>query len=198
MAAPYWLMMRARCTKRSSPSLSEMELTTALPCTHFNAASMTSKREESIIHGRRATSGSEAMRRRKWVISASVSRRPSSMLMSSIMAPSRTCLRAMASASSYCFSLMSRRNLRLPATLQRSPTLTKVPGSGLKASRPASQPARGCVSAVGNGRAWRPSAIRAMARMWSGVEPQHPPMMFTDWSSTKPFMACAIRSGVSE
>lgn len=164
----------------------------ALPCMHFSAASITSKRDESIIHGSRATSGSDAMRLRKCTISARVSIIASSMLMSRIMAPSRTCLRAMPRASSYDFSFISRRNLRLPATLHRSPTLMKAP-SAVNSSRPESHP-RG-VAAV-----WRlaegVATASAMARMWSGVEPQQPPTMSTRPSSTKRRMSRAIISGV--
>ena len=57
---------------------------------HFSADSITSKREESIIHGTRAVSGSEAMRLRKCVISARASIMPSSMFTSITIAPSRT------------------------------------------------------------------------------------------------------------
>ena len=46
----------------SSPSLSEIELTTGLPCRHFRPASITSNFEESTITGTRAMSGSAATR----------------------------------------------------------------------------------------------------------------------------------------
>ena len=160
-----------------------MELTTHLPCTHFRASSITEKREESIIQGMRATSGSDAMRLRKCFISAVASSKPSSMLTSIKLAPSRTCLRAMPRASSYCFSFIRRKNLRLPATLQRSPTFMNMPATGLKASKPESQ---SILFSVGRGRPIRPSAILAMARIWSGVEPQHPPTILTQPSSIKP------------
>jgi hypothetical protein len=42
--------------------LQEIELTMALPCTHFRPASMTSHLEESIITGTREMSGSAAIR----------------------------------------------------------------------------------------------------------------------------------------
>ena len=119
--------MERACSRNTfSPSFNEMELTMALPCMHSKAASITSHLEESIIIGTRAISGSDIRRFRKFTISARASNKPSSILISSTCAPSSTCLRAMESASSYFFSLMSLRNLREPATLQRSPTFTKL------------------------------------------------------------------------
>ena len=75
-----------------------IELTMALPCTHFRPASMTLHLELSIISGTREMSGSEAMRLRNVCIAFSESSRPSSMLMSRICAPFSTWLRATASA----------------------------------------------------------------------------------------------------
>jgi hypothetical protein len=46
----------------ASPSFIEIELTIALPCTHFRPASITSHLELSIITGTRAMSGSAAIR----------------------------------------------------------------------------------------------------------------------------------------
>ena len=82
----------------SSPSLSEIEFTTALPCTHFSPASITENFEESIITGTRAMSGSAAIRLRNVVIAFSESSRPSSMFTSMICAPFSTWSRATASA----------------------------------------------------------------------------------------------------
>ena len=104
-----------------------------LPWAHLSPAVMTSHFDESIITGTRATSGSLATRLRNVVISVFASSRPSSIFMSITCAPSATCLRAMARASSYFFSLMRRRNLREPATLHRSPTFTN-PTSGVTSS----------------------------------------------------------------
>ena len=103
-----------------------MEFTIDFPWRHFKPASITSHFEESIITGTRAISGSEATRFRKVVISSFASNSPSSILTSIISAPSSTCCRAIDNASSYFFSFIRRRNLREPATLQRSPTLTKL------------------------------------------------------------------------
>ncbi len=75
-----------------------IELTMALPCTHFRPASITLHFEESIITGTREMSGSDAIRLRNVVIAFSESSRPSSMLTSMICAPFSTWLRATASA----------------------------------------------------------------------------------------------------
>ena len=75
-----------------------MEFTTALPCTHFNPASITDHFEESIIKGTREMSGSAATRLRKVTIAFSESSMPSSMLTSSMLAPLSTCWRATSSA----------------------------------------------------------------------------------------------------
>ncbi len=82
----------------ASPSFSEIEFTTGLPCRHFSPASITENFDESTITGTRAMSGSAAARLRNVVIAASESSRPSSMLTSMICAPSSTCSRATASA----------------------------------------------------------------------------------------------------
>ena len=60
-AAPKRRIVFALCRKSASPSLSEIELTTDLPWTHFRPASMTDQRELSIMNGTRAISGSVAM-----------------------------------------------------------------------------------------------------------------------------------------
>ncbi len=78
----------------ASPSFIEIELTTGLPCTHFNPASITSHFDESIITGTRAMSGSEAIRLRNLTIAALESSIASSMLTSMICAPLATCCRA--------------------------------------------------------------------------------------------------------
>ncbi len=84
----------------ASPSLSEIELTTLLPCRHFSPASITLHLDESTITGMRAMSGSDMIRLRKRVIAFSESIRPSSMLTSRICAPLATCWRATSTASS--------------------------------------------------------------------------------------------------
>ena len=123
----------------SSPSFSDMEFTIHLPCTHFRPANITSHFEESIMMGTRDISGSDITRFKNVVISAAASSRPSSIFTSITSAPSSTCLRAIPKASSYFFSFIRRRNLREPATLQRSPTLTNfISGVSSSSSRPES------------------------------------------------------------
>ena len=95
-AAPYLRQSRACSTKASSPSLSEIELTIALPWTHFRPASITSHLEESTITGTRLMSGSEATSLRNRSIAATPSIMPSSMLTSMTWAPFSTCCAATA------------------------------------------------------------------------------------------------------
>ena len=87
--------------------------------------------------GTREISGSEATRFKNVTISLCASSKGASMFTSITIAPASTCLRAIERASSYFFSEMSRKNFFEPATLQRSPTLTK-PTSGVtsNSSRP--------------------------------------------------------------
>ena len=82
----------------SSPSFMEIELTIALPCTHFRPASITSHFEESTMTGTREMSGSEAISLRKRSIAATPSIMPSSMLTSMTCAPASTCCAATDSA----------------------------------------------------------------------------------------------------
>ena len=56
--------------KGSSPSFRLMELTIALPCTHFSPASITGHFDESIMIGTREMSGSAAIRLRKVTMAA--------------------------------------------------------------------------------------------------------------------------------
>src|SRR5947207_12997042 len=122
----------------SSPSLSEIELTIALPWTHFNPASITSHFDESIISGTRAMSGSAAMRFRKRVIAALESSIASSMLTSIICAPFCTCERATSTAPAKSPERIRRENTLEPVTFVRSPTLTKSESSPIASgSRPA-------------------------------------------------------------
>jgi hypothetical protein len=64
--------------------LSEIELTTPLPCRHLSPASITLHLEESTITGIRAMSGSAMIRFKKRTIARSESIIPSSMLTSRI------------------------------------------------------------------------------------------------------------------
>ena len=155
-----------------------MELTTGLPCTSLRVRSTTSHCEESIMNGTRATSGSADARRTKRSISLGASSSASSMLMSIMRAPASVCAAAMAMASLIFPSFISRRNLRLPATLHRSPTGVRLSGATVRASRPASRSgAVGSYAGMGRGCAFAASA--AIALMWAGVVPQHPPTMLS-------------------
>ncbi len=75
-----------------------IELTIALPDTHFSPASITLHLDESIMIGTRAMSGSAAISLRKVTIASSESSSPSSMFTSTICAPLATCSRATSSA----------------------------------------------------------------------------------------------------
>ena len=166
-----------------------------LPCMHLRPAFTTSQSDESIITGTRAMSGSADSMLRKVTIDERASMSPSSMLMSITSAPSATCLRAMAKASSKLRSLTSLRNLREPATLQRSPTLTKrTSGDTSRTSSPLS------LIVAGRGAGLRgvlPSTSAGKSLMNCSVVPQHPPIMFTSPSSTNSATSAAMLSGVS-
>ena len=171
-----------------------MEFTIDLPCKHFSPASITSHLEESIITGTRAISGSDITRFRKTVISSLASSSPSSILTSIINAPSSTCLRAMLNASSYFFSFIKRRNLREPATLQRSPTLIKlISGVCSSSSNPESHIRSGLPAGMW-GRAFCTNGT--YSAIYSSVVPQHPPIIFTKPSSMYSFTSEAISPGV--
>ncbi|GBC87081.1 hypothetical protein HRbin12_01082 [bacterium HR12] len=194
-AAPYRLIRRALARKSASPSLRLIEFTTALPCTHFSPASITSKREESIMIGTRAISGSVAMRFRKVVIAFTPSSRSASMLTSSMLAPLRTCSAAISTAPWKSPASMSRRKRAEPVTFWRSPIITN-PVSGVirKGSRPARLVTR---SGAGGRRGGRPSTAWAICRMCSGVVPQQPPRMFASPASAYSRRYFAVVSGRS-
>jgi hypothetical protein len=103
--------------------LSEIEFTMPLPCRHSSPAAITGQLDESTMNGTFATSGSLASSDRKRRIATGPSIIPSSMQMSMMLAPFSTCWRAIATASSYLFSLMSFANLGEPATFVRSPII---------------------------------------------------------------------------
>ena len=166
-----------------------------LPCKHFKPATMTFQSEESIITGTEAMSGSAAMVLRKFTISAFASSSPSSIFTSMTSAPSATCLRAMAMASSYCFSCISLRNFLEPATLQRSPTLTKcTSGVTSNISSPLSHMVLGLATGL---RGVLPSTKGTYAAINVSSVPQQPPTMFTSPSSIISPILGAIDSAVS-
>ena len=145
-AAPNLRSVFAWLRNFSSPSFIEMELTMHLPCTHLRPATTVSQRDESIITGTFAISGSAAMRLRNFVMHFSESSMPSSMLTSMICAPPSTCCRATLIASSYFSSLMRRLNFAEPVTLVLSPTFMKSESSVmLSGSSPERRQAASCL-----------------------------------------------------
>ena len=164
-------------TKLSLPSFREIELTIGLPCVHLSPASIISHLDESTINGTLAISGSEAIRFIKRIMAALPSSIPSSILISTTCAPSSTCARQISNASSYSSLRIRRLNLAEPVTLARSPTLTNKDASPiLNASSPESRHSND-ISGIFLGVI--PSIVSAMALIWSGVEPQHPPKILT-------------------
>jgi hypothetical protein len=179
----------------ASPSLSEIELTIGLPCTHLSPASITLHLELSIITGTRAMSGSLAIRLRKRVIALAESSIASSMLTSITCAPFSTCWRATLTASSYCSFRIIRANALEPVTLVRSPTLTnRLSSPILTGSRPDSFIAG---SGAGSARGGSVATACAMAPMWSGVVPQQPPAMLTKPACANSLSNAEVMSGVS-
>ena len=194
--APYSLTSDALRMKVSSPSFRLSELTIGWPCTHFNAPSMASHREESIITGTCATSGSVPIILMNEESSRHVSSMASSMLMSSTCAPDSTCERAIAVASSKECSFISRRNFLLPATLHRSPTFRKLrSGETIRDSSPDKT-----ISSFDDGirLVGYLFAMSAIAAICDGVDPQHPPTILTSPSasifSTLRLIDCGVSS----
>ena len=89
-AAPKRRTISACRTNAASPSLSEIELTTPLPCKHSSPASITENFELSTITGSFAMSGSAAIRFTNRRIAATPSSMPSSMQTSRMFAPPAT------------------------------------------------------------------------------------------------------------
>src|SRR6185437_4369699 len=82
-----------------------------------------------------------------------------------------------------------------PVTLVRSPTFTKSESSPMSSgSRPESR-SRGATSGTVRGREARTAS--AIARMWSGVVPQQPPVMLSQPLCAHSRMKPAVSSGCS-
>mmetsp|Transcript_16039 Transcript_16039/g.52249 ORF Transcript_16039/g.52249 Transcript_16039/m.52249 type:complete len:224 (-) Transcript_16039:1038-1709(-) len=201
-AAPCLRRSVACLTKSSSPTLSEIEFTMHLPWHHLRPASTMSNFDESIMKGALATSGSVTAIFTNFCMAARPSSMPSSTLMSTTCAPASTWSLAMSMSSGYLPSMIKRLNLRDPAMLHRSPTFTNgrpqllyVVSSCLKSSRPLSQ-SRGQPS-VGSARGLKSLHASQMALMCGGVEPQQPPIMFTQPLSAKTTFSPAMSAGVS-
>ena len=216
-------MIFAFSMNASEPSLRLIELTMHLPWAFFSPAKMVSQCDESIIRAALATAGSLDIYLTKRSISLVLSSIASSMLMSMMVAPSSICFAAIWSASSYLLSDMSLANLREPATLVLSPTFVKLlfRMSTVVVSRPLTvstslsslkwavfedespdlvfSSLKWAVFEDEKSGSWRgatSSRASAIARMWSGVVPQHPPTMFTSPFSAIAFTADAISSGL--
>ena len=163
----------------SSPSFRLIELTIALPCTHFRPASMTDHFELSTMIGTRAISGSAAIRLRNVVIACSPSSRPSSMLTSMMLAPPRPARRATASALLVVVRLdQAREALRagdVGPLADHDEVRSRAGAMSGSSPESRSQAARARAACAAAGR----STASAIARMCSGVVPQQPPTMFT-------------------
>ena len=156
---------------------------------------MTAQRELSTTIGTRAISGSEPSALRNVVMAFSESSMASSMFTSIICAPPSTCCRAMASAGSYSPRRISSANRGEPVTLVRSPMFTKfVSGRMTSASRPLN---RAYGSGFAGTRGATPCKAAPIAQMCAGVDPQHPPAIFSQPLRAKSPTSAAIRSGVS-
>ena len=174
----------------ASPSFIEMELTTALPCTHCKPASMISHLEESIMNGTLQISGSAAHKFKNRTMAALPSSIPSSILMSIICAPSSTWVRAISSASSYSSFRIKRLNFAEPVMLARSPTFTNNESAVIfSGSRPERRQA-GSIS--GRERGFTPSTAFTISRICSGVVPQQPPTILTKPVSAHSLISAAI------
>ena len=196
MAAPSDLIALALRTNSSGPSLRLIEFTIHLPCAFLRPARMVSQCEESIINAALATAGSFEMQRTNRSISFVLSSMASSMLMSMMVAPSSICFAAICSASSYLPSAISLANFLEPATLVLSPTLVKLllTTSTVTASSPLTVSRLGALSVISRGDI--PLIAAAMALIWSGVVPQHPPTMLTRPFDAISLTCCPISSGL--
>ena len=128
-------------------------------------------------------------------MASSESNIPSSMLMSSICAPSSTCRRETASASSYFPVLIRRRNLAEPVMLARSPIFMKLESGRISIS---SRPLR-IVFEFPSGRClgFRPPTASTMAFVCSGVDPQQLPTILAYPLSTNSLRFADMCSDVS-
>ena len=171
------------------------------PCVQRSPASMISHRELSSMRGARAMSGSAARRFRNRVMLAAPSINASSKLISMTLAPFSICWRTTVSASANFPSTMSLRNRGEPVTLARSPTMmsepARPPGGGASLLNDSSPLRRNAGVITGTGRGLCRRVARAMARICSGVVPQHPPRMFTMPARANSRNAIAVSSGPS-
>ncbi len=162
---------------------------------HCRPASSTDHFELSTMIGRRATSGSVAITFRNVRIASSPSSRSASMFTSSRFAPPRTCSSATSTAAPKSPASTRRRNRAEPVTFVRSPIITKpVSGPSSKVSSPLNL-GRSLFGASVRGA--RPCTASAIARVCSGVEPQHEPATLTNPSCANSRRSDEVTSGVS-
>ena len=167
-----------------------------LPWMHCSPASSTVHFELSTITGRRATSGSVAITFRNVRIASSPSSRSASMFTSRRFAPPRTCSSATSTAPPKSPLSTRRRNRAEPVTFVRSPISTK-PVSCADLERLEAAEARAAPARDGTRRGSRPRTAAAIARVCSGVEPQHEPAMFRKPSRANSRRSAEVTSGVS-
>ena len=198
IAAPRALISFAFLTNSASPSFRLIEFTTDFPWAFFSPARRVFSCDESIISAALATLGSFEMCRVNTVISFSLSSMASSRLMSMTVAPSSICPAATDRASSYFFSDISLANFRDPATFVLSPIFVNLfrATSMVTVSSPLNF-SGSCPSSDGISRGAIPFRASAIALIWAGVVPQHPPAMFRRPSDAIAFMSAAIFSGDS-
>mmetsp|Transcript_17228 Transcript_17228/g.61210 ORF Transcript_17228/g.61210 Transcript_17228/m.61210 type:complete len:223 (-) Transcript_17228:1346-2014(-) len=200
-AAPCFRSLVACSMKSASPTLSEMLLQIGLPWHHFRPASTISNLDESIMNGTLATSGSVTAILTNFCIAEMPSIMPSSTLMSKMCAPFSIWALAMSMASANLPCWIRRLNFFEPEMLQRSPTLMKgsphllYAPSATKSSRPESHMRGGPF--IGSPRGGRSLTASWIAATCGGVEPQQPPIMFTQPLSAKTTFSRAMSAGVS-
>ncbi len=90
---------------------------------------------------------------------------------------------------------MSRAKRRDPVTFVLSPTLTNSADGSIETGSSPERLVLRCIS--GSFRGFRLLTFSAIARMWSGVVPQHPPTIFKKPASTNSAVTLAMCSGVS-
>jgi hypothetical protein len=149
--------------------------------------------------GMRATSGSVAIWFRNVRMHFSESSMPASMLTSSTFAPLRTCWTATSTAASKSPASISLRKRAEPDTFVRSPTTTKLmDSSNVSVSSPLKNALpRRAAAGASRSRVRRSATPCVMARMWSGVVPQHPPTMSTRPDCANSRSSAPVVSGAS-
>lgn len=160
-----------------------------------NSLPQTNKRTQGV-HERKANARENnsthlTIKQQKRRIAKAPSKRPSSMLISSICAPFSTCSAATFKASSYRLSMIIFLKRILPATLQRSPIFMKLVSSlTMSGSRPHKR--RPWCSGWGI-RGGNEDIVEAIALMCWGPVPQQPPTILINPSTAYDYMVCYPR-----